>query len=187
MMNISKSSLIFIFLAVYSSGLEDTEKSGFGEYAKAEDVKYLLEKIKTLEQTVLKSPRYVEEDVKRNTENIQNLNITIGLQTENIEQIREETDFIKVQLPPVGSIIAWLPTLATSMVTELPVGWQRCDGQPITQGPMAGTLTPDLNSSRRFLRGGSDSIAGSTEEDTVRDHLHHDPGHTHEVSFVSWI
>ena len=48
-------------------------------------------------------------------------------------------------------------------------------------GPLTGTLTPDLNHSKRFLRGGADSDAGSVEEDTVRDHLHADPGHTHQV------
>ena len=57
----------------------------------------------------------------------------------------------------------------------------KCNGQPIEVGPLAGTSTPDLNSARRFLRGGSDSDAGSVEEDTVRDHLHADPGHTHQV------
>ena len=48
-------------------------------------------------------------------------------------------------------------------------------------GPLTGTLTPDLNHSKRFLRGGADSDAGSVEEDAVRDHLHADPGHTHQV------
>ena len=48
-------------------------------------------------------------------------------------------------------------------------------------GPLAGTFTPDLNHSKRFLRGGADSDAGSVEEDAVRDHLHADPGHTHQV------
>ena len=67
------------------------------------------------------------------------------------------------------------------IISIIPGNWVKCNGQPIEVGPLAGTSTPDLNSSRRFLHGGSDSDAGSVEEDTVRDHLHADPGHTHQV------
>ena len=98
---------------------------------------------------------------------------------EDITVIGEDISNIKIQIPPIGSIIAWLPSLALS--SQLPSGWQRCDGQPINAGPLAGSKTPDLNESRRFLRGGADSNAGSVEGDTVRDHLHADPGHTHQV------
>ena len=41
--------------------------------------------------------------------------------------------------------------------------------------------TPDLNGAKLFMRGGSDESAGTVEEDSVQDHEHVDPGHTHVV------
>merc|ERR1719264_1416102 len=53
-------------------------------------------------------------------------------------------------------------------------------GSIITSGPMAGQETPDLNNAGLFVRGGPENVAGSIEDDTVRDHHHIDEGHTHE-------
>merc|ERR1719336_1650479 len=86
-------------------------------------------------------------------------------------------DFIDATRPPIGSIVAWLPRM--SVAGDVPSGWQRCDGSAIAAGPLAGMLTPDLNTARRFTRGGSDDTAGNVEEDSVEDHLHADQGHTH--------
>ena len=48
-------------------------------------------------------------------------------------------------------------------------------------GPMAGTATPNLNAAKLFMRGSSDESAGTVEDDSVQDHQHADPGHTHSV------
>ena len=45
--------------------------------------------------------------------------------------------------------------------------------------------TPDLNGAKLFMRGGSDESAGTVEEDSVLDHEHVDPGHTHVVRLAS--
>ena len=165
----------------------------------------------------LENPRYMEDDIKQNQEDIIELRMTDGIfehlisknmhqiknitvmHEEDVVRIEDETntlredmeDMIKefeylkeVQIPPIGSIIAWLPTLAPSIGEHLPLGWVRCNGLPIVEGPLAGTLTPDLNSAKRFLRGGRDENAGSMEEDTVMNHLHDDLGHTHVVNYL---
>ena len=98
----------------------------------------------------------------------------------SIDQLVDHDAYIDATRPPLGSIVAWLPSYSSS---SLPSGWQRCDGSAITEGPLAGTSTPDLNSARRFMRGGSDAAAGTAEEDSVQDHLHADSGHTHSVIY----
>jgi len=96
----------------------------------------------------------------------------------NVAELHQHDDYIDSTRPPLGSIVAWLP--AYSAKAEIPSGWQRCDGSEITQGPLKGMATPELNASKRFLRGAADEQAGSMEEDAVQDHQHADPGHTHQ-------
>jgi len=152
------------------------------------------------EEVCSEKVRDIEEEVKQNTEDIVALRITDGhhdtLLAEDMAMINNinnsvipaaindvttavdlKLDFIDVTRPPIGSIVAWLPNL--SAAGNIPIGWQRCDGSAIAAGPMTGMLTPDLNTARRFTRGGSDDTAGNVEEDSVEDHLHADPGHTH--------
>ena len=147
--------------------------------------------------------RSIEDDVQQNKADITELRVTDGrhdmlisqgmLNTNyinntiipdleyrvevKIDELKEADAFIDATRPPVGSIIAWLP--AYSAKAEPPQGWKRCDGSVIETGPLAGKATPDLNSSKRFLRGSSDETAGTLEEDSVQEHLHADPGHSH--------
>ena len=46
----------------------------------------------------------------------------------------------------------------------------------LAEGPWVGKTTPDINNSKRFLRGGTVGEAFSTEEDAIQEH-HHE--HTH--------
>ena len=49
----------------------------------------------------------------------------------------------------------------------------RCDGSTIDHpSPWAGKLTPDLNTERRFLRGGHDSDQLKLEDDSIKSHDH---------------
>ena len=43
-------------------------------------------------------------------------------------------------LPPVGSVIPWLP-----IGLGLPSGWQLCDGAAVEGGVLRGRRTPDIN------------------------------------------
>ena len=68
-------------------------------------------------------------------------------------------------------------------IVTIPSGWQRCDGSNITEGPLTGRNTPNLNGERYFLRGGDDFSVTTTENDMVQDHTHvvNDPGHGHNT------
>jgi len=91
---------------------------------------------------------------------------------------READRKVSANEVPIGSIISWFGSFHTGV--DLPSGWQLCNGSTITSGPMAGQETPDLNNAGLFVRGGPENVAGSIEDDTVRDHHHIDVGHTHE-------
>ena len=81
--------------------------------------------------------------------------------------------------------MAWTPypDVNTSKPVQLPDCYVICDGSEITEGIWKGHTTPDLNKSKRFLRGAIISDALNMEEDTIQAHSHshtfHDPGHTH--------
>ena len=49
----------------------------------------------------------------------------------------------------------------------IPSGWVTCDGSQITEGIWIGQNTPDLNGSKRFLRGGIISDVLNMEDDTT--------------------
>ena len=84
---------------------------------------------------------------------------------------------------PLGSITAWVTKPSSDgLEASLPDGWQRCDGSLISAPSIwEGKITPNLNSERRFLRGGSDADMLKLEEDQLEDHAHKvsDPGHNH--------
>merc|ERR1712200_305369 len=156
----------------------------------------------------LKEERSIEDDVQTNKEDIIDLRMTDGrhdflisdgmamtnyinntiiptldhrLDTKintNVAELHDYDAYIDSTRPPLGSIVAWLP--AYSANAQIPSGWQRCDGSEIITGPLVGMKTPELNGSKRFLRGSADDKAGSMEEDAVQDHQHTDPGHSHE-------
>jgi len=101
---------------------------------------------------------------------------------ENTKLIQKADNVIgDLHLTPIGAIVAWTPRPATNHPNmELPEGWIRCDGQVIpSPSNWAGIRTPDLNSQRRFLRGGNDNQCLTFEEDMFQDHTHLDYGHTH--------
>ena len=66
---------------------------------------------------------------------------------------------------------------------QLPECYVPCDGSEITLGIWKGHRTPDLNTAKRFPRGGSVSNALKIEEDSLQEHTHYhtltDDGHTH--------
>ena len=96
-----------------------------------------------------------------------------------------------IHLMPIGSIVAWVikPSKESENQTFLPDGWMRCDGYTIPPPSIwAGSVTPDLNGKKHFLRGGSDSEYLETEEDQIQDlqlsindpgHHHTEGGHSH--------
>lgn len=53
---------------------------------------------------------------------------------------------------PIGAILPFLKSFGAGLT--VPLGWQECDGSAITAGTFAGSNTPDLNSTKSFLRGG---------------------------------
>ena len=110
---------------------------------------------------------------------VQNINGRIH-QVEDLihEEISQVTNEMKaLHLAPVGTVAGWLGGKST----ELPSGWQRCDGSSILSGPMAGQNTPNLNGDSLFLRGAQPENAWNVEEDQIRQHGHSvvDPGHKH--------
>jgi hypothetical protein len=106
--------------------------------------------------------------------------VTTNLRLQENTANDEASDaYLASSLHPIGTILAWLGTYRSA--TELPTGWQLCDGSYINRGPMEGQNTPDLNTAGLFIRGGADNAAGEVEEDAVQDHHHKDTGHTHTV------
>ena len=63
---------------------------------------------------------------------------------------------------PVGAIIGWAKSLDASM-TILPSGWYECDGSTVN-----GIILPDLNITKRFLRGSTTS--GTTGGSDTHNH-----------------
>ena len=117
-------------------------------FAKLEDVKQLLEEIEDLKKRLfsLENQRNIEDDVQQNKEDIQevkedivdirineartdqllssafhhikNISSDVVDIKETITNIEENVADINIALPPIGSIIAWLPTIA--LPDELP-------------------------------------------------------------------
>ena len=76
---------------------------------------------------------------------------------------------------PLGTILAWVPGVGMSdsgPKSSIPDGWLPCDGRRIPQGPWEDGVTPDINTARRFLRGGGEKEALELEEDQVKQHKH---------------
>ena len=99
----------------------------------------------------------------------------------DLDQVTINADLIYEA--PIGAIIAWTPKPDSNTLnpTDLPSGWVLCDGSQIEGGIWDGRMTPNLNSERRFLRGGSieDVLAVEEESTNYRDifFLPHDTGH----------
>ena len=78
--------------------------------------------------------------------------------TNSIHSIETDVDDLQSNMVkmPLGTIVPWTPRPSsdTSHQSSIPDQWQACDGSAIKEGPWAGRKTPDLNLSKRFLRGG---------------------------------
>ena len=113
------------------------------------------------------------ESITVNTNNIADHSFEI---TKNEADITSNSNQIEIMnndiinYLPLGSIIPWTPypDLNTDNPSNLPPQWQLCDGSVINQGIWAGQKTPDINNSKRFLRGSVVSDALITEEDSVK-------------------
>merc|ERR1711936_383393 len=118
-----------------------------------------------------------------------------GQLADSIDELANSLGEVRdVLMPGVGSIIAWVPAPHIGIDPpviggEVPDGWQRCDGSLITEGIFANSRTPDLNNQGLFLRGGTDSMANTIQQDTIHDHTHSnslsDGTHSHSLSGVS--
>jgi len=172
-----------------------------------EDVRNELEECKkTLGDDIAKlqaEVKKLQEGQTNHTQDIKQLAIDVGdtkveidtLETDTSKlslAVRNHTSAIEfnaklidnLHLAPIGAIVGWTPRPAVDKANiDLPHGWVRCDGQVIpAPSTWAGTKTPDLNSERRFLRGGDDAHSLVFEDDTVQDHKHASLGHKHTDS-----
>jgi len=101
--------------------------------------------------------------------------------------IAVEDDMTKLHLSPIGTIAAWVTKPEQIQLEEatLPEGWVKCDGSVIpvdSPSIWAGSHTPDLNTEKRFLRGGHYSTQLDLEEDLVQDHKHKEDVHSHDTT-----
>jgi len=161
------------------------------------------EKIKCLEDVIAHNMTQMAEMIQRNSESINANKKSIGesradidINKNNIAQNKADVDenensieeiedkINNIQTAPLGTILAWVPkpTTGSNQTSDLPDGWVRCDGTIIPNGSIwAGQHTPDLNSARRFLRGGKDTDALKMEAHMMQQHKHSiiDHGHAH--------
>lgn len=110
------------------------------------------------------------------TNNISKIVESVGQNSEDIAELRAEIDggLNSIDQLPLGTILSWTPypDSNTQQPSEIPDNWMLCDGSEITEGIWAGHTTPDINKSKRFLRGGDVADALDTEEDSVKtEHL----------------
>lgn len=110
-------------------------------------------------------------DVTSNSENIVQNSASSAKNADDIEDIRSQIEdaYATFDSLPLGTIISWTPypDKNTQNPSDIPQGWMLCDGSEIKEGPWAGHWTPDINNSKRFLRGSIVADALKTEEDSV--------------------
>ncbi|MCW3078529.1 MAG: hypothetical protein JWO32_3138 [Bacteroidetes bacterium] len=80
------------------------------------------------------------------------------------------TRWLEVGGDPIGTVQAFLKSMPSTPI--LPWGWVECNGQVLAdpESPYNGQTIPDLNNSRRFLRG--DLTSGTLEAEDVISHTH---------------
>ena len=102
-----------------------------------------------------------------------------------ILDLENQMKALKELISPIGSIIPWYGENHSN--TRLPDGWQLCDGSRILdrRSPMFYQTTPILNGHGEdglFIRGGSESEAGTIVGDALKNHSHEAHGHNHMVT-----
>lgn len=101
-------------------------------------------------------------------------------------------------IPPVGAIIAWIPSTVIAGIPVLPANWAICDGSTVNddESPIDGATLPDLRA--HFLRGtgthGSRNKAngnayagpslGAFVNDKIQGHYHAASGTTTALAFT---
>jgi len=149
-----------------------------------EENQKLKDEIKWLNDVITNNISKLAESIAANSEEIAANSAEIVVNTEmikeNSEAISTNTDAIENALDsfetlPLGTILSWTPypDKNTQNPSSIPPGWMLCDGSEITEGPWKGHQTPDINNSKRFLRGNIVGNALNTEDDSVNtDGLH---------------
>ena len=111
------------------------------------------------------------EAIFTNIDNIARNSASSAKNANDIDDVRSQIEdaYATFDSLPLGTIISWTPypDKNTENPSDVPQGWMLCDGSEIKEGPWAGHTTPDINNSKRFLRGGIVSDALKTEEDSV--------------------
>jgi len=135
------------------------------------------------------------EAILTNTNNIAENSEASAKNTLDIEDVRTQLEdaYSIFDSLPLGTIISWTPypDKNTQNPSDIPKGWMLCDGSEIKEGPWADHLTPDINNSKRFLRGGVVADALNIEEDevntdglTVTDNTFHTYGCPEGTTYV---
>jgi len=209
--------LPIVFIDSYSQLPEYLDDDSQQSHWKEETAK-LLEFSNTSPEFIFKTVDEVLEENYKMREEIEWLNEVI---TKNISELnarldketleRQESDSAlqknvtevidDIQEFPRGTIIAWVPaperdeTGKVSVSTEIPIGWQRCDGSYIDDGPWKGKQTPNLNGEHYFLRGGIDADYLEVQDHAVEEHTHeYDDRYTYtkdsptnaDVTHIGW-
>ena len=117
--------------------------------------------------------------IHQEIENLKTSDEAITTRLDDLVTSMNELDSKILKMLPVGSIIAWSGQSLSN--TELPDGWQMCDGQKILEGPMKGQNSPNINGEDRFLRGGKAFTSWTYQDHMIGQHKHSisDPGHIH--------
>jgi len=128
-------------------------------------------------------------NIQVNANQLDSVDEKVNSNSERIDQNTE--DMNALTLAPIGTIAAWVskPSKETSdnEKVDLPNGWVKCDGSSIPHPSVwAGTLTPDLNGQKRFLRGSNEKDMLTLEAETTRlpDHKHNATSSPHSHTYT---
>ncbi|MFH1811923.1 MAG: hypothetical protein ABIJ09_24505 [Pseudomonadota bacterium] len=116
--------------------------------------------------------------------------LTVGGSIAATGNISSQGEISGFGVVPVGSIIPWYKHMGGTAGT-LPGNWVECNGQSISvpNSPFTGLDAPDLNNSRKFLRGAqSTDTTGITDVSGIGAHQHMVAKATGGVSgsFYAW-
>merc|ERR1711915_699062 len=102
------------------------------------------------------------------TQNISDIIENLADVKEDLSEINDQMSHLKSA--PIGTILSWVPypDKNTEHPVEIPNDWLICYGREIKEGNWKGHKTPDLTSSKLFLRGGLVADALETEVDTIK-------------------